>query len=420
MWNKQRYCWQLQNHVRIQNFPQEQLENYHDRKICVSLRGPTIWTVMPRNVWNDIVSWRTKTTQQLYKVSTQCIDDHHFKEEEMKSVGELSQVCSQIVLKRLYFARIGRLDILWSVNKIARWIQTVSSCGKYCQTMQTGTVSRLWLCGYLEDSKSTSGGTLCIFGSHTFVPTSWVCKKQTSVSHSSTESEIISLDAGLRLGCIVALDLWDLIVSNLGNTTQNRAERGDPFLNKREACSPPHTIHKRKQSQRVNNDWTILILFSQTSNLLIRKLCCLCVKTTKQWSRWLQRERSLTMRGVSRTHRVTFVQIHWHQKPTRRHTDQGKLHTWWMEAAISILPIVLKWCRKEREKMQVKSHSKIEFWRKSDTKVNLVWARKLSSIKERWDPLYTHTHQATQNGMLMRLGLRKSGNLMNWWKTDLL
>ena len=28
-----------------------------------------------------------KTTQQLYKVSTPCIDDHHFKEEETKSVG---------------------------------------------------------------------------------------------------------------------------------------------------------------------------------------------------------------------------------------------------------------------------------------------------------------------------------------------
>ena len=46
-----------------------------------------------------------KTTQQFYKVSTPCIDDHHFKEEEMKSVGELSKVCSQIVLKCLYLAR---------------------------------------------------------------------------------------------------------------------------------------------------------------------------------------------------------------------------------------------------------------------------------------------------------------------------
>ena len=36
-----------------------------------------------------------KSTQQLYKVSAPCIDDHHFKEEELKSVGELSHVCSQ-------------------------------------------------------------------------------------------------------------------------------------------------------------------------------------------------------------------------------------------------------------------------------------------------------------------------------------
>ena len=35
-----------------------------------------------------------KSTQQLYKVSTPCIDDHHFKEEETKSVGELSSTCS--------------------------------------------------------------------------------------------------------------------------------------------------------------------------------------------------------------------------------------------------------------------------------------------------------------------------------------
>ena len=61
--------------------------------------------------------------------------------------------------------------------------------------------------GDLEDSKATSGGTLCIFGSHTFVPRSWMCKKQTAVSDSSTESEIISLDAELRLDELPALEL---------------------------------------------------------------------------------------------------------------------------------------------------------------------------------------------------------------------
>ena len=63
-----------------------------------------------------------KTTQQLYKVSTPCLDDHHFKEEEKKSVGELSKVYSHIVPECLYLARIGRPDIPWSVNKLARSI----------------------------------------------------------------------------------------------------------------------------------------------------------------------------------------------------------------------------------------------------------------------------------------------------------
>ena len=58
-----------------------------------------------------------KTTQQLNKVSTPCIDDHHSQEEELKSVGELSNTCSQIVLKLLYLASIGRPDIPWSVKQ---------------------------------------------------------------------------------------------------------------------------------------------------------------------------------------------------------------------------------------------------------------------------------------------------------------
>ena len=185
------------------------------------------------------------TTQQLYKVSTPCIDDHHCKEEEeMKSVGELAQVCSQIVLQCLYLAHIGRLDILWSVNKHARsktkwtkasdkrlnllisYIHHACECKQYRYVGNTAKQCRLGLfqdsdfSGDLEDSKSTSGGTLCVFGSHIVDPISWMCKKQTFVSHSSTESEITSLDARLRLDGISAFDLWDLIDSALGNTNQ--------------------------------------------------------------------------------------------------------------------------------------------------------------------------------------------------------
>ena len=37
-----------------------------------------------------------KSTQQLHRVATPCLDDHQFKEEGIGSVGELSKVCSQI------------------------------------------------------------------------------------------------------------------------------------------------------------------------------------------------------------------------------------------------------------------------------------------------------------------------------------
>ena len=117
-----------------------------------------------------------KTTQQLYKVSTPCIDDHHFKEEELKSVGELSKVSSQIVQKCLYLARIGRPDIFSSLNKLGlavttwtkacdkrlarliSYIHHIIECRQYCHVGNTAQECRLGLfqdsdfAGDLEDS----------------------------------------------------------------------------------------------------------------------------------------------------------------------------------------------------------------------------------------------------------------------------
>ena len=120
--NKQRYCGQLQNHVRIVNFRGRSRKNYRfPQNIRISSWSYDMEGHAKKCV-ERYCELANKTTQQLYKVSTTCIDGHHFKEEEMKSVGELSQVCSPIVLKCLYLARIGRPDILWSVNKLARSI----------------------------------------------------------------------------------------------------------------------------------------------------------------------------------------------------------------------------------------------------------------------------------------------------------
>ena len=213
-------------------FPQMQWNNYHARK------PPNIST------WSyDMESHAKKNVERtcelacellnnFLKLSTPCIDDHQFKKEELKSVGELSNACSEIVLECVYLARIGRLEIQKSVNKLARpiikWTKTCDKrltrlisyihftseykqcchVGNTAQQCRSGLFQDSDLAGDLEDSKPSSCGTLCIFGSHTFVPTSWMCKKETCVSHSSSESEIIS--AGLRMDGIPALDLSDI------------------------------------------------------------------------------------------------------------------------------------------------------------------------------------------------------------------
>ena len=245
MWNKQRYCGQLQNHFWITNFrgvnwkTYRYSENFRISSWSYDMEGHAKKCV-------ERYCELANKTQQLYKVSTPCIDDHHFKRGRIeicrRIVTSMLSNCSEMlktwhVLEDLIFygqwtnlhdrlrngpKLVTNAWIVWYLkfithvnkNSIVMWVILQNNADWDCFKTPI-------LRGDLEDSKSTSGGTLCVFGCHTFVPISWMCNKQTSVSHSSTESEIISLDAGLRLDGIPALDLWDLIVSVFGNTTQN-------------------------------------------------------------------------------------------------------------------------------------------------------------------------------------------------------
>ena len=316
MRNKQRYCGQLQNHVRIANF------SGRNRKLPLpqNLRISSWSYDMEGHAKKCVERYcelANKTTQQLYKVSTPCIDDHHFKEEELKSVGELSNTCSQLVLKCFYLARIGRPDILWSVNKLARSItKWTKACDKrlnrlisyidhtceykqYCHVGNTAKLCSLGLfqdsdfAGDLEDSKSTSGGTLCVFGSHTFVPISWMCKKKTAVSHSSTESEIISLDTGLRLDGLLALELWGLIVSVFGSVSLTSDRTGRPV----------NDVKHQKSQGKIN---VMENIDSVPSNVQSSRQEALSYvfEDNEAVIKMIIKGRSPTMRHVSRIHRV--------------------------------------------------------------------------------------------------------------------
>ena len=147
--------------------------------------------------------------------------------------------------------------------------------------------------GDLEHSKSTSGGTLCIFGSHTFVPISWMCKKQTAVSHSSTESEIISLDTGLRLEGLPALELWDLIVSVFGSVIQTSDRTGRPV-----------DIERNQKSHGKINVLKIIDSVSSNVQSSRQEALLYVFEDNEAVIKMIVKGRSLTMRHVSRTHRV--------------------------------------------------------------------------------------------------------------------
>ena len=189
---------------------------------CQEMRGTILWV-------------GKQGRQNNSKISIPCIEDHHFKEEELKPVGELSKICSQIVLKCLYMARTRRPDILWSVNKLARsitkWtkachirlsrlISSMKQTSEYKQYCHVGNTAKQCKLGLFQDSdfcgrswrfKITSGGTLCIFDvKHLFQSVGCV-KFQFHTVQQNHKS--ISLYAGLRMDGIPALDLWDQIVA---------------------------------------------------------------------------------------------------------------------------------------------------------------------------------------------------------------
>ena len=209
------------------------------------------------------------------------INDHNFKMEELETVGELSKVCSQIVLKCLCVARIGRPDILWSFNKLTRtvtkwskacdrrwallkaYIHHINDHRQYFHVGNTSQHCRLGLfqdsdfAGDFGDSKSTSVWILCFVGSRTFVPVSWMCKKQTSVSHSSTESEVISLDAGLRMDGTLALDLWHVVIEVLHSSKNTHQAVRDHYRKEKVDDQEPRSRARIEIQSTLNQNETV-------------------------------------------------------------------------------------------------------------------------------------------------------------------
>ena len=171
-------------------------------------------------------------------------------------------------------------------------------------------------------------------------PISWMCKKQTSVSHSSTESEIISLDAALRMDGLFAFDHWDVVIAGvrLTNNTKrpirqasgNWCGTGNHSSNKTMSKTPTERSNRDvDQLSNVDHVLTNTHASQGESQLYI-------FEDNEAVIKMIIKRRNPTMRHVSRTQRVALdwlidrvnlepqiqLKLCWYQKPTRRRADQ--------------------------------------------------------------------------------------------------
>ena len=121
-----------------------------------------------------------------------------------------------------------------------------------------------------------------------------MCKKQTADSHNATEPEIISLDTGLRLDGLLALELWDLIVSVFGSVSliSDRTGRLDNDFKQHQKSQGKINVMENIDSvpSNVQSSRQEAELYVFEDNEAVIKM--------------IIKGRSPTMRRVSRTHRV--------------------------------------------------------------------------------------------------------------------
>ena len=164
---------------------------------------------------------------------------------------------------------------LWSVNKLARavtkWTQTcarrlarlisyihhINDFQQYCHVSNTAQHCRLGLfqdsdfAGDLEDSNQPRESYVSSEAEHLFFLVGCASSKH-QYPYSSTESEIISFDAELRMDGSPALDLWDIVIEVL-RSTSNTTKHGRPA--KGNLCGTGDHVTFIKE-YRTTNPWS--------------------------------------------------------------------------------------------------------------------------------------------------------------------
>ena len=178
-----------------------------------------------------------KDPKSLKSAATPFLDE----QEDEVGTGHLQSIACKVLMKILYGARMARPDLLKAVSYLAsRVTKWSTACDRslhrlICYIHQTVGEKQ---CGWIGDSpsklylnlyadadfagckvtmRSTSGVFMTLAGPNSCMPLAAASRKQTCVSHSTPEAEIVALDAAMRSTGIPSLEIWDLV---FGRPTQ--------------------------------------------------------------------------------------------------------------------------------------------------------------------------------------------------------
>jgi hypothetical protein len=160
------------------------------------------------------------------------------KQPLVETAGTLSSIASKVLMKVLYAGRLARWDLLRAIGflatQITKW--TIWSDRRLhrvmCYVNSTLSMRMInWVSesDSLEDldfhawadadfagadlsKRSTNGGLAGILGPNSWVGISPVSKKQTAVSHSTPEAEIVAADHMMRTETLPLLDVLDVLL----------------------------------------------------------------------------------------------------------------------------------------------------------------------------------------------------------------
>ena len=294
--------------------------------MCVFLRGPMTWKVMPRNVWNDIVSWQTKRLNNSTKYQLHALTTIISK----KKKWSLWENCQKYALKlfwnaytwhvlddRIFYNQKTNLHdqspngpkpitnnyLVWyltfiihvTTNNIVMWKKLPNNSDlDYFKTPILQEILRIQNLHQVEH---------CAFLEAIHLFQSVGCVRNKLQFRTVQQSKIMSLDAGLRLDGFPALDLWDLIVTALTETRFRVIKNGE-IRARTKFVQNPHKLPLRKKSHGMIDDLNNVDFMSSNVHSSRQEALLYIFEDNEAVIKMITKGRSPTMRHVSRTRRV--------------------------------------------------------------------------------------------------------------------